>query len=98
MLDLFLFAGAWLALGDTLSAIFGALFLVILYRKRCRPFYLIMGVLVLYIELVGTALGCWVWDMAPFGVLHTTNPPVGAFVCYVIADILVMKLARQSSK
>lgn len=91
-----LFAGAWLALGDTLSAIFGAFFLVILYRKRCRPFYLIMGVLVLYIELVGTAFGCWVWDPTPFGVLHTTNPPVGAFVCYVIADILVMKLARQA--
>ena len=88
-----LFGGAVLALGDTLSAIFGALLVVILYRKRCRPFYLIMGVLVLYIELVGTALGCWVWDPAPFGVLRTTNPPVGAFVCYVIADILVMKIS-----
>jgi hypothetical protein len=88
-----LFGGAALALGDSLSAIFGALFIWILYRKRCRPFYLIMGVLVLYIELVGTALGCWFWDPAPFGALRTTNPPVGAFVCYVIADILVMKIA-----
>jgi hypothetical protein len=87
-----LFGGAALALGDSLSAIFGALFVLILYRKRARPFYLIMGVLVLYIELVGTALGCWVWEPRPFGVLHTTNPPVGAFVCYVIADILVMKI------
>jgi hypothetical protein len=25
--------------------------------------------------------------------LRTTNPPVGAFVCYVIADILVIKIA-----
>jgi hypothetical protein len=90
-----LFGGAALALGDTLSAIFGALFLLILYRKRARPFYLIMGVLVLYIELVGTALGCWLWEPRPFGVLHTTNPPVGAFVCYVIADILVMKIAAR---
>ena len=88
-----LFAGAALALGDTLSAVFGALFIVILLRKRGRPFYLIMGVLVLYIELVGTALGCWVWAPRPFGALSTTNPPVGAFVCYVIADILVMKIA-----
>jgi len=88
-----LFGGAALALHDSLSAIFGALFLIILYRKRGRPFYLIMGVLVLYIELVGTAFGCWVWGAAPFGVLHTTNPPVGAFACYVIADILVMKIA-----
>jgi hypothetical protein len=90
-----LFGGAALALGDTLSAIFGALFVLILYRKRARPFYLIMGVLVLYIELVGTALGCWFWEPRPFGILHTTNPPVGAFVCYVIADILVMKIAAR---
>jgi hypothetical protein len=92
-----LFAGALLVYGDTLSMLFGALFIVILVRKRFRPFYLIMGVLVLYIELVGTALGCWAWDPAPFGMLRTTNPPVGAFVCYVIADILVMKLASRLS-
>ena len=88
-----LFGGAILALGDTLSAIFGAVFLLILRRKGCRPFYLIMGVLVLYIELVGTALGCWFWEPAPWGVLRTTNPPVGAFVCYVIADLVVIKIA-----
>lgn len=88
-----LFGGAILALQDTLSGIFGLLFVVILYRKRGRPFYLIMGVLVLYIELVGTAFGCWVWDPTPFQFLQTTNPPVGAFACYVVADILVMKLA-----
>jgi len=52
---------------------------------------LAMGVLVLYIELLGTALGCWSWDAAPFGLLQTTNPPVGAFVCYVIADIVVIQ-------
>lgn len=88
-----LFAGAVFALGDTLSAIFGVLFLIILWRKRARLLYLIMGVLVLYIELVGTIFGCWYWPPTPFGVLHTTNPPVGAFVCYVIADILVIKIA-----
>lgn len=91
-----LFAGAALTLGDTLSALFGALFVPILVRKRFRPFYLIMGVLVLYIELVGTALGCWRWDPAPAGgLLHTVNPPVGAFVCYVVADIIVMKIAHR---
>jgi hypothetical protein len=88
-----LFAGAIIALGDTLSLVLGLLFLLILYRKRARLIYLIMGVLVLYIELVGTALGCWIWRATAFDLLHTTNPPVGAFVCYVIADILVLKIA-----
>lgn len=90
-----LFGGAIIALGDTLSAIFGGVFILILYRKRAGSFYLIMGVLVLYIELVGTILGCWAWNPAPFETLRTTNPPVGAFVCYVIADILVMKIAKR---
>ncbi len=89
-----LFAGAVVLLGDSLSALFGAVFLLILRRKGAQPFYLIMGMLVLYIELLGTALGCWVWEPVPFGVLRTTNPPVGAFVCYVIADILVIKIDR----
>lgn len=92
---LILFTGALLAFHDTLSALFGVLFGMILWRKRARPFYLIMGFLVLYIELVGTFLGCWVWNPNPWGILHTTNPPVGAFVCYVIADIIVMKLSRR---
>lgn len=94
-IHIILFGGALLAFHDTLSAIFGVLFGFILWRKRARPFYLIMGLLVLYIELVGTALGCWVWNPAPWDILHTTNPPVGAFVCYVIADILVMKIAQR---
>ena len=95
---LFLFAGVLLAFHDSLSAVFGIFFGIILWRKRARPFYLIMGLLVLYIELVGTALGCWVWNPAPWGILHTTNPPVGAFVCYVIADILVMRLSRRLAR
>ncbi|HEU5088937.1 MAG TPA: hypothetical protein VFT99_15890, partial [Roseiflexaceae bacterium] len=90
-----LFAGAVIALGDTLSLALGVLFLYILYRKRMRLLYLIMGVLVLYIELVGTQFGCWTWRQAAWGALHTTNPPVGAFVCYVIADILVLKLSAR---
>ena len=88
-----LIGGALLLLGDTLSAIFGVLFFLVLHRKRGRPFYLIMGLEVLYIELLGTAWGCWAWTPAPWGLLHTTNPPTGAFACYVIADILAMKSA-----
>jgi hypothetical protein len=90
-----LMAGAFLLLGDSLTAIFGAGFALILWRKRGRPFYLIMGVLVLYIELLGTIWGCWAWAPAPWGILHTTNPPTGAFACYVIADIIAMKTAAR---
>jgi hypothetical protein len=87
-----LIAGAIFGLGDTLTALFTLPLLYILYRSRLRVFYLVMGVLVLYVELVGTWLGCWQWDPAPIhGLLHAVNPPVGAFCCYVVADILTVR-------
>ena len=88
-----LIAGTLLLRGDTLSTLFAVLFVLVL-RGRCdRPFYLILGVLVLYVEILGTLWGCWVWRPDSFGVLHTTNPPPGAFTCYVIGDILAMQIA-----
>jgi hypothetical protein len=87
-----LIGGAGL-LGDSLSVLFGLVFFLVLWRKRGQLLYLIIGVLVLYIELLGTAWGCWTWGPAPWGVLHTLNPPVGAFACYVLADILALKSA-----
>jgi hypothetical protein len=96
-IHLSLFSATLLLFHDTLSVLFGVLFAIILRRKGARPLYLLMGILVLYIELVGTYLGCWVWNPTPWGILHTTNPPVGAFVCYVIADILVMKMTLRLS-
>jgi hypothetical protein len=90
-----LFLGALLLFGDTLSAIFGLVFVPLFLCAKSRTLYLIMGMLVLYIEIVGTAFGCWVWESAPLGFLHTTNPPVGAFVCYVIADMFVIRIARR---
>lgn len=91
-----LFGGAILLLQDSLSAIFGLVFLWVLHRKGYQTLYFIMGLLVLYVELTGTHWGCWTWPPHPFGQswFHATNPPVGAFVCYVLADLGVMKIAR----
>jgi len=91
-----LFGGAIVLLHDSLSIIFGLVFLWVLRRKGYQTLYFIMGLLVLYVELVGTYWGCWSWTFHPFGQswLHATNPPVGAFACYVLADLGVMKIAR----
>ncbi|NES20604.1 MAG: hypothetical protein F6K41_17150 [Symploca sp. SIO3E6] len=91
-----LFGGAILFLHDSLSIIFGLVFLWVLRRKGYQTLYFIMGFLVLYVELVGTYWGCWSWTFHPFGQswLHATNPPVGAFACYVLADLGVMKITR----
>jgi hypothetical protein len=87
--------GVTFILQDSLGLIFWLLFAVIFYRKRGQVFYLIMGILVLYVEILGTTLGCWTWDATPLSVLRTTNPPISAFVLYMIGDILVMKIARR---
>lgn len=90
--------GVALVWGDTVSAAFAA-FGVYIFRKR--PFALIygvMGLVVLYVELLGTGLGCWAWaPTSGHGWLHATNPPYGAFFGYVAADVLVLKIARQVS-
>ncbi len=91
-----LFGGVILLLHDSLSIIFGLVFLWVLRRKGYQTLYFIMGLLVLYVECVGTYWGCWSWTSHPFGQswLHATNPPVGAFACYILADLGVIKIAR----
>lgn len=89
-----LFGGVIFIFGDSLSAVLGAIFGIILWIKRADPFYLMMGFLVIYVEILGTAFGCWAWIPAPFGFLHTTNPPVGALTFYVIGDMLALAAAQ----
>lgn len=89
-----LFAGVIFIWQDMFSAILGTLFGLLLWWRGCRLIYPIMGFLVLYIELVGTGLGCWVWQEDVFNLWHTTNPPFGAFVFYVFGDIAILKMSR----
>jgi hypothetical protein len=92
-----LVGGCFLLFGDTLSLLFVGAFLLIFRRRAFRPdalaFYVIMGVIVLYIEVLGTSWGCWAWKSSPWGGLHSTNPPTGAFTCYLLGDITAMKAA-----
>lgn len=88
-----LILGALVFFGDTLSTLWAVIFILLLKKRIATPFYLILGVLVLYVEILGTRWGVWVWGAEPFGIFRTVNPPVGAFTCYVIGDLLAMKIA-----
>ena len=79
---------------DLFSAVLAILFGLVLWWRGCRLIYPLMGFLVLYIELLGTKLGCWGWQEYAFSLLHTTNPPFGAFVFYVFGDIAILKASR----
>jgi hypothetical protein len=89
---------AWLWFGDSLSLMWGAAFFVFWFwaarQDKARTFSLIVGVLVLYIELLGTHWNCWNWAPSPWGILHTVNPPVGAFACYVVGELNAMLCAN----
>lgn len=88
-----LVGGTLVLFGDTLSAVLLTIFFIMLCYIPRRTTYLVIGILVLYIELLGTMWRCWTWGLSPFGSLHTTNPPTGAFACYVIADLIAVKVA-----
>lgn len=88
-----LIGSALILFGDTLSAILVTAFFAMLRYIPRRTTYLVIGILVLYIELLGTMWRCWTWSLTPFGSIHTTNPPTGAFACYVIADLIAVKCA-----
>lgn len=72
------------------------LFLVVLTQtKKSRTFFLIMYIVVLYIELVGTTTQCWSWPATLSGVEYlpaSANPPSGIAVFYFIFDVLVFWL------
>jgi len=90
-IHLLLFSCVVFLFHDSFSALFGVLFFSILWRNKAHPFYLFMGFLALFVELIGTFFGCWIWDKSPW-IFYTTNPPLGAMVIYVIGDIIVMKI------
>jgi hypothetical protein len=84
--------------GDTLSLAFAALGVYLFRRRRFTLIYGLMGFIVLGLELLGTSLGCWEWAASSAGGwLHSTNPPYGAFLGYVAADLASIKLARRIS-
>jgi hypothetical protein len=88
------FIAVLLLFGDTLSALMGALLFLMLIRKRNHTIYLIIGLVVLYLELIGTQLGNWSWTRQP-GIFSTTNPPLGSIMIYVGGDALLNKLVRK---
>lgn len=88
-----LILGALLLFRDTLSTLFTVIFLLLLRKRGTEPFFLILGVLVLYVELLGTTWNCWSWRPDSFTILHTTNPPMGAFTAYAAGEMLALYLA-----
>lgn len=88
---------AILFLGDNLSLLLGILYIGILMRRKFSTLYLIMALIVIYLELIGTYLNVWTWSKKQ-GVFTTINPPIGVAFFYVGGDIVLDKVTRSLLK
>ena len=68
--------------------------MLVLYLLRNKPrerlFYLTMYLLVAFLEIIGTAYGCWYWPESAFGtfdVIKSANPPSGISLFYFLLDL-----------
>lgn len=89
-LALFLSAGFFW--NDQITLIFGALFFLLLKRKKWQNLYYFIALCVVFIELTGTFFQCWKWKPEIYG-FSTTNPPMGAVFIYAGGDLLLSKIA-----
>jgi hypothetical protein len=90
--SLFLLVG--LIFNDVFSLIFGALFFLLLWRKRWENMYYFIAICVIIIELIGTYFKCWTWEPKIFGYINTINPPMGAVFFYAGGDVLLAKIVN----
>lgn len=85
---------AGLIFEDHFTPFFGLLLILILQLKGWSHFYLLMAVIVMTIEVIGTSFKCWTWQPESPYLFQTVNPPIGAVYIYVIGDIVVQWVAN----
>ncbi len=79
---------------DTLGLPLFALLLLCMAASTARKLYAVMFILALAMEILGTALGNWIWNPEVPGLgLSTLNPPLAAGAFYCVLDLLVVGTA-----
>jgi hypothetical protein len=95
-------AAFWGAAGVTVlpdadvSGTIGCAFLIAVLAWARRPVYAGVFIVVVALELYGTALGTWTWEASVPGLgLSQGNPPSGVASGYVVFDILAIAVVAQ---
>lgn len=86
--------------GDQVGALLSVLYVIgmIVLPDEGKRFYAALGLLVAYLEIVGSALGVWTWTPEVFGTLTETNPPSGAVGGYALVDGAAVLLAAYAAR
>jgi hypothetical protein len=73
--------------GDEVGALLSLVYVIgmIVLPAEGKRFYAVLGIVVAYLEVIGSALGVWVWAPVLFG-LAEANPPSGAVGGYAMID------------
>jgi hypothetical protein len=78
------------------SGTMGCAFLISVLVWTRRPVYAGVFMVVMALELYGTAIGTWTWEPAVPGLgLSQGNPPSGVASGYVVFDVLAIALVAQ---
>ena len=80
---------------DTLGVPLFVMFVACLIFGGAKRLYAVMFVLALAMELYGTWIGNWTWNMqVPWLGLTAVNPPIAAGAFYCVLDLLVLSTLR----
>jgi len=72
--------------------------LFISFAKKSQLFFIVMFLVVVYIELIGTTTGTWFWPqilMGYFNFIPSANPPSGIAVFYFLFDYVLLFIYLQ---
>ena len=83
-------ANDWFGFWSSIAFMF-----ILLIAKKSQLFFLIMFLIVCYIEQVGTSTGTWFWPNTLLGMydwMPSGNPPSGIAVFYFLFDAIILVL------
>lgn len=95
------FSLVWLLIhNDVYGCIcFGVFSALIFHKRESRLFFVVMFLLVAYLELIGTWLQCWSWPpylLNKWPAIVSANPPSGISVFYMGFDIACLGFYKLS--
>lgn len=92
-----LFIFSFFVFDDLFTLISGALFFLLVRRKKWNNLYFFIAMCVICIEILGTYWQCWNWNLLISDLIPSANPPMGAVFFYAGGDVLLLKIVNKFS-